>query len=711
MKYPITLLFRNAEYSYIDLFFQENKDNLLFSLTITDNPLDLNKLFDSTYHLLLTFGESEDMYLPVIDSILPERIKRRWVHLISSWSMTDKEISGLNKMPSVEYLNNIINKCYMDNIVDDHSETRVAFSLFTTCYKSYDKIIRAYNSIKEQTLKDWEWVILDDSPEDEHFPFLIKTLGNDRRVRLYKRSENSGSIGNVKNEAVMLCRGKYVIEMDHDDEILPDLLHDAANVFENNPDIGFVYTDFINLYENGDNFSYGDFFGLGYCGYYCQKYKNKWVNVAITPNINNTTLSKIVAVPNHPRIWRKSSLIEMGNYSEFLPIADDYELLLRTSVKTKMAKIAKFGYIQYMNNNNNNFSLIRNSEITRLCRHHLYPQCFEKYKINEKMKELGADEDAIFSDKYSQIWRRKNYEYKYCNEIFNADYKTQYCVIGLETFRQNKKELIELYQNKENDIILLDSKYKTERLTDYMDYLKLDGVKCYSLSDHSEEELVNYFLLLYKSCSDYSIFYPNPIVETVVVKNPTELLTIITPCTIPGNLKTIQESIDFNYVKEWIIVYDEKYVSSIPTNVFDKTDKIKEYICGDKGVNGNPQRNFALSVVQNQDTFLYFLDDDNLMHPDFYHFLSEIEPGKMYTFNQSRPETEFPFKPVLKGSTPQVQNIDTGMMLIDFQLCNDIRWINENGNADGFYINECYRRNIENWIFVDKILSFYKKLI
>jgi glycosyltransferase involved in cell wall biosynthesis len=93
------------------------------------------------------------------------------------------------------------------------------FSLFTTCYNSYDKIIRAYNSIKTQTLLDWEWVILDDSPNDEHFPFLKKALSHDKRIRLYKRSENNGNIGNVKNEAVSLCRGNYLLEMDHDDEI------------------------------------------------------------------------------------------------------------------------------------------------------------------------------------------------------------------------------------------------------------------------------------------------------------------------------------------------------------------------------------------------------------------------------------------------------------------------------------------------------------
>ena len=65
-------------------------------------------------------------------------------------------------------------------------------------------------------------------------------------MRLYRRSCNSGNIGNVKNEAVSLCRGKYVLELDHDDEILPDVLKDSVEYFEAHPDVGFIYMDFIN---------------------------------------------------------------------------------------------------------------------------------------------------------------------------------------------------------------------------------------------------------------------------------------------------------------------------------------------------------------------------------------------------------------------------------------------------------------------------------
>ena len=121
--------------------------------------------------------------------------------------------------------------------------------------------------MKLQTMGDWEWVMLDDSPDDKHFDFLRGIASKDKRIRLYKRDCNSGNIGNVKNEVVSLCRGRYVLELDHDDIILPDVLQDACREFDDDEGVGFVYMDFINVYEDWSNFRYGDCICKGYGGY------------------------------------------------------------------------------------------------------------------------------------------------------------------------------------------------------------------------------------------------------------------------------------------------------------------------------------------------------------------------------------------------------------------------------------------------------------
>ena len=236
-----------------------------------------------------------------------------------------------------------------------------------------------------------------------------------------------------------------------------------------------------------------------------QKYNNKWVYVHNTANINNITLSHIVSIPNHPRIWRKDVLMKIGNYSEYLPICDDQELILRTAINTKIIKIAKLGYIQYMNDGGNNFSLIRNSEINRLGPKYIVPQFYEMYKIDEKMKELDAYEDEIYKQKYSKIWTRKDYTHKYCNKVIQYDYDKQYCILGLDTFNKNLSNIKELYKNIRNDFILFQSNDTIENISKILDDNEFDRFKFYTMKDTSNEEFINFFNMCYKSCNDFEI--------------------------------------------------------------------------------------------------------------------------------------------------------------------------------------------------------------
>jgi len=501
MKYPFVLFYRLEKYNEIDAFFDANAEKFNCTINIVNDLKELNKLFNPNYQILITFGPEESEYHSFVCPVIARRTGARWFHL--------KEIE------SVETINRAANFCFIHNCSLSREFTRPTFSIFTTCFNSYEKILRAFKSLLAQNFLDWEWVIVDDSTDENHFQFLKENL-RDQRIRMYKRSENSGNIGNVKNEAVSLSRGKYVLELDHDDEILPYVLHDSVNFFDKNPEIGFIYMDFINIYENGNNFSYGDFLCKGYGGYYCQKYQNRWVYVYNTPNINNITLSHLVCCPNHPRIWRKDVLIKAGNYCEMLPICDDYEVLLRTALTTKMAKISKLGYVQYMNENNNNFSLIRNGEINRIGPNFIQPIFFNTFNVHNKMKEINAYEDESYIYNHSQIWKRNIETYKHCiaNVVHNPDYEKQYCIIGINNLLEKIDMIKELYKNDKNDFLLLDT-CNINELWNTLDNFGFERFKCYSLKDHSVEQLINYFKLIYKSVDNYEIIFDELSIENL----------------------------------------------------------------------------------------------------------------------------------------------------------------------------------------------------
>ena len=145
-----------------------------------------------------------------------------------------------------------------------------------------------------------------------------------------------------------------------------------------------------------------------------EKINDNWVYVYNTPNINNITMSHLVCLPNHPRIWKRSVLMELESYSEFLPICDDYEILLRTCCsKYKVAKNNKAQYIQYANDDGNNFSSIRNSEINRIGPKYISPMFYKKYGVHDKMKDLDAYEEESYITNHSPIWKRgEKYQHK-----------------------------------------------------------------------------------------------------------------------------------------------------------------------------------------------------------------------------------------------------------------------------------------------------------
>jgi len=98
---------------------------------------------------------------------------------------------------------------------------------------------------------------------------------------------------------------------------------------------------------------------------------------------------------------------------------------------------------------------------------------------------------------------------------------------------------------------------------------------------------------------------------------------------------------------------------------------------------------------------LYYLDDDNLINPNLYILLDIIDNNQIYTFNQSNR---------LKGNKPFVGIIDTGMCILPYNLCNNIRWVLNKYDADGIYIEECVNKNKNKHVYVNNDLCYYNKL-
>ena len=278
--------------------------------------------FDEYDSIISVGGRWED--IPVLPLESPT-IRRRWVHL-------DKEDGEVAYNVAMNYI-----------LTTDIPKV----SLFTPAYKTpIARLERLFGSIRNQTSDSWEWVIVNDSPKDKRLSDYLELISSiDPRIKVFTFNKPSGGIiGDVKYKAASLCRGGILAEVDHDDELTPKCVEYLIEASAAHPECGFFYTNCRELDEQGNILKYPDGFAFGY-GSYNEE------GDSICVGINPKTIRHIVGVPNHIRAWRKGVYHGTGGHNRRLSIADDYELIVRTFLRTRFCHIDALGYIQYIYNN------------------------------------------------------------------------------------------------------------------------------------------------------------------------------------------------------------------------------------------------------------------------------------------------------------------------------------------------------------------------
>ena len=284
------------------------------------------------------------------------------------------------------------------------SKDNPIFSVITTTFHSKERLLRPLKSLQSQTYKNWEWIIFDDSTEDDHnltFSQVQNLADQDFRIRPYKAPRHSGYIGEMKNMASSFARGEWIVELDHDDDIDESLLQSIKAAAEKFPDADFIYCDSDEVFEDsGESRSYGDFYAFGFGSNQRYLRNGKWQIQCLTQGMNPRTVKHIIGVPNHVRVWRRSFYESIGKHDNSLSVADDYELLLKTFLRArKRIRIPKPFYLQYVNTGGNNFTNIRNALIQHNSAH-----VYKKYadELKEHLKELGSV-DLKFE--YQPYWK------------------------------------------------------------------------------------------------------------------------------------------------------------------------------------------------------------------------------------------------------------------------------------------------------------------
>ena len=105
-------------------------------------------------------------------------------------------------------------------------------------------------SILNQTFTDFEFLILNDSPDNIEIEKIVQEYAKkDKRIMYYRNEKNLG-ISRSRNKLLEMARGEYVAVMDHDDISLLDRFEQQVDFLDKNQHIGIV-SGWMEYYING----------------------------------------------------------------------------------------------------------------------------------------------------------------------------------------------------------------------------------------------------------------------------------------------------------------------------------------------------------------------------------------------------------------------------------------------------------------------------
>lgn len=121
-------------------------------------------------------------------------------------------------------------------------------SVLMPVYKANEEYLReAIESILNQTFNDFEFLIIDDCPDDTR-EAIVKSY-SDKRIRYSKNDKNLG-ITHTRNKLIDMARGEYLAVMDHDDISLPTRFEKQVKYLDEHQDVGVVSSNIKFLIKN-----------------------------------------------------------------------------------------------------------------------------------------------------------------------------------------------------------------------------------------------------------------------------------------------------------------------------------------------------------------------------------------------------------------------------------------------------------------------------
>jgi len=125
-------------------------------------------------------------------------------------------------------------------------------TMIVVCYNQSRFVLETLESVKAQTYKNTQLIIIDDCSSDDSVAIIDRWLQeNDIQCTFIRHQKNQGICKSL-NDVLAVATGKYISMIAADDVWLPDKIAQQVEIMESQPEsVGVLYSDAFQMDEDG----------------------------------------------------------------------------------------------------------------------------------------------------------------------------------------------------------------------------------------------------------------------------------------------------------------------------------------------------------------------------------------------------------------------------------------------------------------------------
>lgn len=194
-----------------------------------------------------------------------------------------------------------------------------AISVVLPVFNGGSYLEEAILSIRNQSFKDFEFIIINDGSTDRSLDVIKRHAYEDSRIIVIDR-ENKGLVATL-NEGVGVAKGELIARMDADDFALPDRLSKQYEFMSLNARVVAAGTGYLLIDEDGDPIRI-------------------FRPLTDDSDLQQQGLQRCTPICHPTAIFRKNEFLAVGGYREVSMLAEDLDLWLRMGEQGKIGNLS-----------------------------------------------------------------------------------------------------------------------------------------------------------------------------------------------------------------------------------------------------------------------------------------------------------------------------------------------------------------------------------